>query len=337
MNIREIAEKIGVSSATVSRVINQSGYVSEETRSKVLKAVEQYNYVPSAIARSLSIQNTSSIGVIVPDIENPFFASVIKGVTEVAEKHKYNILFFGTNETLKLEHAYLETVVRQRLNGVIITPISEDDEDTKNRLLKLKKSKIPVVLVDRDINGADFDGVFIDNFQSAYEGVTALIKEGHHRIATITGPLSTKPGSGRLAGYKKALNDNGIEIRELYILEGDFKVDRSYELTAELLNTPEPPTAIFTSNNLTTLGCLKYLTENNLVIGKDISLMGFDDIEVLKIIDYKLSVIERDAYEQGKEAMSILVKRLNENKDKYKTKRVVLPHEVILRGSEKKN
>lgn len=337
MNIREIAEKIGVSSATVSRVINQSGYVSEETKNKVLKAIDEYNYVPSAIARSLSIQNTSSIGVIVPDIENPFFASVIKGVTEVAEKYKYNILFFGTNETIELEHSYLETVVRQRLNGVIITPISEDDEETKKRLLNLKKSKIPVVLVDRDMNDVDFDGVFIDNFQSAYEGVTALIREGHIRIATITGPLSTKPGTGRLLGYRKALLDHNIKVNEHYVLEGDFKVDCSYRLTEKLFNNTEPPTAIFTSNNLTTLGCLKYLTEKNLIIGKDISIIGFDDIEVLKIIDYKLSVIDRDAYAQGKEAMNILVKRLKENKEKYKTKHVVLPHEVILRGSEKIN
>lgn len=337
MNIREIALKIGVSSATVSRVINQSGYVSEKTRNKVLKAIEDYNYVPSAIARSLSIQNTSSIGVLVPDIENPFFASVIKGVTEVAEEYKYNILLFGTNETLKLEHAYLETVVRQRLNGVIITPISEDDAETKKRLLNLKKSKIPVVLVDRDLNNLDLDGVFIDNIQSAYEGVSALIKEGHTRIATITGPLGTKPGRERLLGYRKAMEDHGIPMDEAYILEGDFKVPRSYELTRKLFSGEAIPTAIFTSNNLTTLGCLKYLTENNLVIGKDISIMGFDDIEVLKIIDYKLSVIDRDAYAQGMEAMNILVQRLAENKESYKTKHVVLPHEVILRGSEKMN
>lgn len=336
MNIREIAQKVGVSSATVSRVINQTGYVSEETRLKVLKVIEENNYVPSAIARSLSIQNTSSIGVIVPDIENPFFASVIKGITEVAEKHKYNIMFYGTNDSLNLEHAYLESVVKQRLNGIIITPISEKDPETKNRLFQLNRSNTPVVLVDRDLHGIEFDGVFIDNVKSSYEAVLALIKEGHKKIATITGPLNSKPGKERLKGFQQALKKHKIPILEEYVLEGDFKVSKAYELTKALLTLSNPPTAIFTSNNLTTLGCLKYMTENHLRLGEDVSIVGFDDIEVLKIIDYKLSVVDRDAFLQGKEAMNILLRRLENKSESEGPVKIILPHEVILRGSEKK-
>ena len=127
MNIREIAKRVGVSSATISRVLNNSGYVKEETRKKVLEAVEKYDYVPNAIARSLSIQDSLSIGAVIPDIENEFFSKVISGISEVAEAYHYNIIFQGTNETLEKEHSFLKAVQSQRLKGVIITPISESD------------------------------------------------------------------------------------------------------------------------------------------------------------------------------------------------------------------
>lgn len=335
MNIKAIARATGVSSATVSRVINNSGVVKEETRQKVLEVIKEYNYVPSAVARSLSTQDTSTIGVIIPDIENPFFSSVIKGISEVAEKNNYNIQFFGTNETPATEHSFLKTVQSQRLKGVIITPISEFDMETKEYLMRLDSIGIPVVLVDRDIKDTNFDGVFVDNVQSAYQGVVVLIKAGHKRIAIISGPETSKPGKERLAGYKKAMNDYKLEIPADYIAHGDFKAAKAYTLTQELLSLPNPPTAIFTSNNLTTLGCLKYLTEKRVRIGKDLAVMGFDDIDILRMIDYRLSVIDRDAKMQGQEAMNILLHRLESPNHQTGSKRIILPHNVILRGSER--
>jgi len=303
MNIKVIANATGVSSATVSRVINNSGYVKDETRQRVLKVIDEYNYIPSAVARSLSIQDTSTIGVIIPDIENPFFSSVIRGISDVAEKNNYNILFFGTNETATTEHSFLKTVQSQRLKGVIITPISEFDMETRDYLKRLDSTGIPVVLVDRDIKDTNFDGVFLDNVQSSYEGVQTLIQAGHKRIAIITGPNTSKPGKERLLGYKKVMKAYKLDIPPEYIAQGDFKAAKAYSKTQELLALPNPPTAIFASNNLTTLGCLKYLTENKLQIGKDISIMSFDDIETLRMIDFKLSVIDRDAKMQGQEAI----------------------------------
>lgn len=335
MNIKVIASATGVSSATVSRVINNSGYVKDETRQKVLKVIQEYNYVPSAVARSLSTQDTSTIGVIIPDIENPFFSSLIRGISDVAEKNNYNILFFGTNETAATEHSFLKIVQSQRLKGVIITPVSEFDMETRDYLMRLDSTGIPVVLVDRDIKETSFDGVFMDNEQSAYEGVEELIKAGHTRIAIITGPNTSKPGKERLIGYKKVMKAYKLDIPQEYIALGDFKAPKAYDKTEELLSLPNPPTAIFTSNNLTTLGCLKYLTEKELQIGKDLSVLGFDDIETLRMIDFKLSVIDRDVKLQGQEAMNILLHRLENPKNSLKPKRVILPHKIILRGSEK--
>lgn len=335
MNIREIAKRAGVSSATISRVLNNSGYVKEETRQKVLEAVREHNYVPSAIARSLSIQDSLCIGIIIPDIENEFFSKVISGISEEAETLPYNIMYLGTNETLSKEHDFLDVVQSQRLKGVIITPISESDPYTRERLLQLEESGIPVVLVDRDVRGAQFDGVFVDNQAGAYEGVTELIRAGHRRIAIITGPDTSKPGRDRYAGYLQAMEDNGIPIREEYIACGDFKIAKAYECTKKLLELSDPPSAIFPSNNQSTLGCLKCLTEKGIRLGEDISLLGFDDIDALKMIDYRLSVVDRDARQQGKEALRLLMECFADSKNRQRGKRITIPYKVILRGSEK--
>lgn len=335
MNIKKLAKEIGVSSATVSRAINNSGYVSDATKKKVLDAVSRYQYVPSAVARSLSTQDTHSVGVIIPDIENDFFSSMISGISEVAEKNGYNIHFLGSNENIQSEHSFLETVERQRLDGVIITPISEVDDITKTRLTKMEKSGIPVVLVDRDIAGETFEGVFVDNLAGAYDGVNALIKAGHEKIAIITGPETSKPGKERYKGYKKAMLDHGITLKEEYMVSGDFKLEKAYQCTKQLLDLVDPPTAIFTSNNLTTLGCLKYLTEHKIKVGRQISILGFDDVEILKLIAYKLSVVTRDSKQQGREAMLLMLDRLHNKKMPDKPKRITIPYQVILRGSER--
>lgn len=229
----------------------------------------------------------------------------------------------------------MKIVESQRLKGVIITPISETDTVTRDYLLRLEESGIPVVLVDRDVKGAQFDGVFVDNQQGSYDGVMALIKAGHERIAIITGPETSKPGKDRCQGYLQAMEDSGLSVPEEYVACGDFKIAKAYECTGRLLGLKEPPTAIFTSNNLSTLGCLKYLTENKVKIGRDISLMGFDDIDALRMIDYRISVVDRDAREQGREAMRLLQECFEDSgKSRQKGKRITIPYKVILRGSE---
>lgn len=335
MNIKELAKEIGVSSATISRVINNSGYVSEETRERVMLAVKKYDYVPNAIARSLSTKDSRSVGVIIADIENEFFSSMISGISQVADENGYNIHLMNTNEDRKKEHYFLEAVKMQQLAGVIITPVSENDNVTQKKLLKMQASGVPVILVDRDIMGSPFDGVFVDNLAGAYHGVEALVHAGHARIAIITGPETSKPGRERLKGYLNALVDAGLEVRPEYIISGDFKTEKAYQCTRHLLELQEPPTAIFASNNMTTIGCLKYFTEHKLKPGRDISLMGFDDIEILKLIEYKVSVVARDAKQQGIEAMNLMLGKLQDKELQKEQIRLNIPYQVILRGTEK--
>lgn len=334
LNIKEIAKLVGVSSATVSRVLNNSGYVKAETREKVLQVIKENNYIPSAIARSLSNKETNSIGGIIPDIQNEFFAKLISGITESADRHGYNMVLLNSNEDINKEHEILSMVESQHFKGIIITPVAYNDTITKDFLLRFEKVGIPVVLVDRDIRSTSFAGVFVDNFKGAFDGVNELIKANHKRIAIISGPETSKPGKDRYRGYIAALEEQGLDIDKKYIVHGDFKVDKAYECTKELLSLEEKPTAIFTSNNLTTMGCLKYLTENNIKLGKDISVLGFDDIDALKMIGYNISVVSRDAGLQGEEAMELLQERFIK-KDGIEGKQVMVPYKIILRGSEK--
>ena len=331
MNIKEIAKLVGVSSATVSRVLNDSGYVKTETREKVLQVIKEHKYIPSAIARSLSNKETNSIGTIIPDIQNEFFAKLISGITESADRLGYNTVLLNSNEDINKEHEILSMVEAQHFKGIIITPVAYNDTVTGDFLLHFEDVGIPVVLVDRDIRSASFAGVFVDNFKGAFDGVNELIKANHKRIAIISGPETSRPGKDR---YIAALEEQGLAIEKKYIVHGDFKVDKAYECTKQLLSLEEKPTAIFTSNNLTTMGCLKYLTENNIELGKDISVLGFDDIDALKMIGYNISVVSRDAGLQGEEAMELLQERFIK-KDSVDGKQVMVPYKIILRGSEK--
>lgn len=322
-----------MSTATVSRVINNSNLVKPKTREKVMKVVEESGFVPSAIARGLSIQATSNIGVIFPDIENPFFSGAFYGITKIAEQNHYHVLFFNSDENVKEEQEFLRMVESQHLAGIIITPIDHFNAETRELLNGLEKKGIPVVLFDRDIRGGKFGIVMAENEKGAYQAVSQLILEGHERIAIIEGSPSIRSVYERSKGYRKAMDDHEIPIRGEYMVRGDQKSELAYQMTSRLMNLSEPPTAIFTCNNMMTLGCLRYLTEQGLMIGRDISLIGFDDIDPLRVIDFKLSVVDRSEAEMGKIAVRMLLERLKTPEADRET--VVVPVKLMLRGSEK--
>lgn len=338
MNIKSIAKLSRVSTTTVSRVLNNSPNVSDKTRKKVLQIIEENDYIPNSIARNLHQKYSNKIGVIVADITNEFFSSAINGISKVMDENGFQVLFYNTDENVKKESKALYSIFEERLSGLIISPVSSKYKDTLDKLQKLTmKMNIPVVLLDRNIEGINLDSVFVDNGYGSKRAVNALIKEGHRDIAIITGPITSTPGNYRYKGYIDALKENSIPIKEEYIVSGDFKVSRAYEQTKHLLNLENPPTAIFLSNNMTTLGALKYLKEKNYKIGKDISIIGFDEINPFKVIDYSFSYVGRDAEEQGRIAAEVLLDRIDKrNKGiDYDVKRIVLDCYLSLNGSEK--
>ena len=192
-NIYEIAREAGVSIATVSRVINHSNAVSEKSYRRVMDAVRKFNYVPNSTARSLSTSTSTSIGVVIPDINNPFFSLLLEGITRVADERGYHVLLFNTAENTDREHQVLQTMREHRLRGIIITPVSEQDPDTMKRLHNFETLGIPVVLLDREVDSQFFDRVVTDDERGVYAAVSELIRVGHRRIAIITGPEASRP------------------------------------------------------------------------------------------------------------------------------------------------
>ncbi|EJO5346762.1 LacI family DNA-binding transcriptional regulator [Clostridium botulinum] len=336
VTIGDIAKKAQVSLSTVSRVLNNSGYVKLETKEKILKVIKELNYTPSAIARSLSKNETNTIGVVVPDINNPYFGELIKGISSVADKNDLNIILFDTDESIDKELKALSVLKEQRIKGVIITPTSAENDFNSEYLKTLENLGIPIVLVVGEIKYSNLSGVFVDNIKGAFEGVEALIKEGHKKIGIITGRLTSKPASDRILGYKKALTLNNIPINEDYIFNGEYKKDNAYKIMKKILNIEKQnrPTALFISNNMMTLGCIKAILEESKRIPEDMAIVSFDKVEILNMLGMNISYIDDSTKDLGKTAMNMLLENIKKNK-KEEIRRIILSPKLYLKGSEK--
>lgn len=334
ITIKDIAKAAGVSRTTVSRVLNNSGYVKDETREKVLKAIKELNYTPSAIARSLSTSKTNTIGVVVPEINNPFFGEIIKGISQVADEHNLNIILCDTDENIEKELKALKLLKEQRIEGILITPTSTKDTFNREYLSTIENLGTPVILIDGHVKYTNFSGVFVDHIRGAYEGTKALIDAGHRKIAIITGRMDSRPARERLIGYKKALTMHNIPIDDKYVFYGDYYHESAYRITKEILKMEDRPTAIFVSSNMMILGCIKAFNEENIKVPEDMAVIGFDKEEVLNIIGMNISFINGPTIEMGKIAMNMLLESLN-NKERRELKRITLLPELVLKGSER--
>lgn len=336
LTINDIAKKANVSKSTVSRVLNNSGYVNQETREKVEKVIRENAYYPSAQARSLSKRESNTVGVIIPEADNLFFVEVLRGISEVVDESDMTLIFCNTNNNLRKEKRALDTIIMQRVKGLIFTPVNDHSNDETEHKLKqkLRAINIPTVLLDRGVENSEWDGVFFENYKSAYKATEILINEGHKKIGVITGDLNLKIGRDRYQGFLDALKDHNMPVLEKYVYVGDFTVEKAYEISKEFLENNDLPEAILTSNNRTTLGLLKALNEKKVIPGKDIAVIGIDSIEVLDILDYKISCVTRDAVEMGRVAMRLLLERFDNPKKERQN--YIMPFKINLKGSEKR-
>lgn len=286
--------------------------------------------------RTSSESNSGILALVVADINNPFFADIVKGVNKVARANGYTVFTCDSDETVKNELNVLETIKQQKFEGLIITPVSEQASKNARLLESIQESEIPIVLIDREVKSANFDGVFIDNHKGAFDGVEALIRAGHRDIAIITGPATSKPGRDRLKGYQEAMRLYNIPVNELFVQHGDFRWESGYHLTKHLMQMENRPSAVFVSNNLMSIGSIKALTELHLRVPKDVSLLVFDDSIALNAISQNISVINRSAIQMGIEAATILIDKIQNKEKNVKriAKRVVLLPKLELRGSE---
>jgi LacI family transcriptional regulator len=307
--MRDVANLAGVSTATVSRVLNNQSHISEGTRSKVISAIEQLDYQLNRVARQLRLERTQILGLIISDIANPFFTSVVRGIEDAAYEHGYSLLLCNSDEHLAKEELYIRILLGEKVAGVIISPTDENSTAAR----ALIESRVPVVAMDRRLRHLDVDTVIVDNAQGAYDAVAHLIGLGHSRIALIGGPIQITTARERQEGYKQALQDHGLQTDETLIRRGDFKQESGYVAATELLALDDPPTAIFAANNLMTLGALNAIHEQRLNIPTDVAIVGFDDMPWAPSLDPPLTTISQPTYDMGRTTAELLLSKIAES------------------------
>jgi LacI family transcriptional regulator len=326
--ISDVAQRAGVSPATVSRVLQGASNVRPDTRQRVEQAIEELGYVPSAVAQSLRSKRTRSLALIVPDITNSFWTTIARGVEDAAQGHDYSILLYNTDENPARQIRCLEAVISQRVDGVIIAPY---DSDARN-LSKLRERNTPTVIVDRRIEGWNVDSVLGDSISGARALVQHLIGLGHRRIAVISGPLNTSTAEDRVMGYLLALAEAGIPLEPHLIRRGEFLSASGEELALQLLDERPAPTAIFAANNLIAMGVIDAAKKLGQRIPQDIALVCFDDLPNVSHIFPFLTVAVQPAYDMGMNAAQLLLSRL-ESEAALQPRQVVLPIRLIIRHS----
>lgn len=315
--INDIAKAAGVSKATVSRVLNNSMAVIPETKKNVLDIMKEKNYVPSATARNLSKRTSDMIGVVVPEVDNPFFGGILRAVTDRIEKDNLTLICCNTDDNMEKDFRALEMLKEQRVRGLLYTPAVEYNTDKERTYLAelLKGMETPVVFLDRRVGLTGFDGVYFDDYQGMYDATKALVNAGHSKIAIINASLERDLARVRYNGYRAAMLDSGIQPEERYHFNGTYRLTRTYEVSKELLAMEDRPTAVITCSNWTTLGFYKALCERKETVPEDIICIGLDRIEEFEILGYKMNFIERDAKKMGTRAIELLIERM-EHPDK---------------------
>lgn len=300
---KEIAAHAGVSQATVSRVINNKPNVREETRRRVLAVIEELGYVPNAEARSLVTQRTTKIGLIVSDIINPFYPELVESVEEFARDSGYAILLCNTQRDPSKDQIYARFLIEQRVAGVLFTSITPQS----NAPMQFLKAKIPFVFTNRYLRDIPVPSVLTDNVGGAYKMTEYLLELGHSRIAFIRGLLNTTTSQDRELGYRRCLTDNGLEVDETLLEQGDYTRRAAHEATVRLLQLPSPPTAIFCANDYMAFGALDAAYDFGLRVPDKVSIVGFDNIELSSLKAISLTTVEQPIVEMARRAMEILL------------------------------
>ncbi|MGV9351185.1 LacI family DNA-binding transcriptional regulator [Streptomyces spiralis] len=307
VTIHDVARAAGVSPATVSRVFN-GGRVTPERAQSVQQAAAELGFAPNRLARSLRKQRSSVIALIIPDIENPFFTSLARGVEDAAQRTSLSVVLCNSDEDTDKERRYLEVALGEQMAGVIVAAASQDDTD----LAPLIARGVPVVAVDRRPHDAEVDAVRADDQHGGAVATRHLLQAGYRRIACITGPEGASTSEERLAGYRAALHaarSEGIAADDAYVRHADFRVEGGRAAMRELLALPEPPDAVFVTNNLMTIGALDALAEAGRT-PPGVGVLSFGDVPWASLVRPSLTAVELPSYELGRAAADLLLQRM---------------------------
>lgn len=304
MNITDVAKRAGVSISTVSRVLNNTGYpVKPETRQRVLEAVNELGFRPNDLARGLLLKKSRTIGLIIPDVSNPYYPELSLGVEATASGHGYSVIFCNTSRQAdKLEH-YVDVLLQKRADGIIIAGGGTDFAPVSQALSDFD---IEVTVIGR--HNLPFPSVQIDNVRAAYEVTSHLANLGHERIAFISGPLNRTSVHDRLEGYRASLEERGIERDDRLLREGQFEAESGYSAGLSLLEGGYRPTAIFAANDRMAIGAMAAAADLGMSVPGDLSVVGFDDISMASYVRPTLTTVALHGYEMGATAMGLLLK-----------------------------
>lgn len=325
--INDVAKRAGVSKTTVSHVINNTRFVEEETRQRVLQAIAELDYRPSSVARSLTTNRTETIGVIISDASNYFFGEVLLGIEDVLRPVNYGLIVCNTAEILEREAHYLDLLMRQRVDGIIAAATSQ----RWGILAQAEVRHTPVVFMDRSFEGLEGPFVGVDNKRGAYLGTRHLIECRHRQIGILAGFQRLSTMRERLAGFRQALQEHDIPLPEEWVVTSPLSIEAGREAMRQILTLPERPTAVFLNNNLLSLGGLLAIRELGLSCPEDISVVGFDDHPWAAVSDPPLTVVRQPAQQLGQVAAQVVLALING--EQPPESRVLLECEMIVRQS----
>jgi LacI family transcriptional regulator/LacI family repressor for deo operon, udp, cdd, tsx, nupC, and nupG len=324
----EVARRARVSISTVSRTITNTGRISEKTRARIRRLMAEMGYKPNRVARRLRAEGKCHLlGLIIPSIQNPFFADLARGVEDVAYRHSFAVLLCNYDEDPAKQQFYLDVMEAESVDGIILPPAHEHDA----AVLKVMQAGIPVVCVDRTLASGAVDKVEVDNERGAFDAVAHLLGKGHRRIGLIGGPADSSTGRERLLGYRRAHAEAGVPIDRKLVRLGDYREASGRRLANELIELSERPTALFVCNSLMMIGAIEAITAKGLHIPRQMALIGFDDLPLAAVFTPPLSVVRQPAYEVGRAAAELLVQRI-ENPSRPATV-AKLRTELVLRSS----
>lgn len=325
--IYNVAQRAGVSIATVSKVLNHTGRISEETRRRVLAIMDEMGYQPSVVASALTGKSTFTIGMLVPDLANPFFAEVARFTEDRGHELGYNIVICSTDNDPEKEADYISLLQQKSVDGLIIATGTANDAILKDML----KRNIPIALFARDLPTMAVDTVLVDDYMGGYLAASHLAELGHRRIAVIAEGTQVLSSRERLRGYRSAMEEHGIDIDERLIGVSDFTIEGGKRTAGALLDGTEPPTAIFACNDLLAIGAIQAARERGIAVPDHLSVVGFDNTMLADIVYPPLTTVAQPIRQIGSQVVDLLVQEIRG--DKRNKQRIILLPELVVRGS----
>jgi LacI family transcriptional regulator len=332
VTIKDVAARAGVSTATVSHVINNTRHTEDKTKQAVLQAMSDLGYQVNTLARSLRMGETKTIGLIVPDASNLFFADIARRIEDIGYKNGYSVILCNSDNDLAKQRNYIDTLIAKQVDGAIFISAGE----SKVGLERLSNSNIPVIVADRVVPLHLADVVLLDNERAGYIGVNHLLELGHKKIACITGPSNLSPSMQRVSGYERALKETGILLRKDFIVMGDFTFQGGNRGMVQLMALEVRPTAVFVLNDMMAIGAVSTARRLGFQVPEDVSIIGFDDIEIASAISPALTTLAQPSRAFAEITTNRLMKKMLHSDQEWENKQFILQANLVVRESTAK-